>query len=125
IQYTLAVDRDSEQVASLYEPLHPAVLRLIRTTISAAHNAGIWVAMCGEMAGDPLYTAVLVALGIDELSMNPVAIPLVKRVVRTLSTGEALRVVHDLAACSTAREADGLLRREMGRRLPELFSAAA
>lgn len=125
IQYTLAVDRDSEQVASLYEPLHPAVLRLIRSTISAAHNAGIWVGMCGEMAGDPLYTAVLVALGVDELSMNPAAIPLVKRVVRTLSTAEAFRVVHELAACSTAREADGLLRREMGRRLPELFSAAA
>ncbi|MGH7377430.1 MAG: putative PEP-binding protein, partial [Candidatus Methylomirabilales bacterium] len=125
IQYTLAIDRNNEQVAHLYEPLHPAVLRLIRNTISAARDAGIRVAMCGEMAGDPLYTAILVALGIDELSMNPVAIPLIKRVIRTLSTGEALQVVHQLSACSTAREAEELLRREMARRLPELFTAAA
>lgn len=125
IQYTLAIDRNNEQEAHLYEPLHPAVLRLIRNTISAARDAGIRVAMCGEMAGDPLYTAILVALGIDELSMNPVAIPLIKRVIRTLSTGEALQMVHQLSACSTAREAEGLLRREMARRLPELFSAAA
>jgi len=125
IQYTLAIDRGNEQVAYLYEPLHPAVLRLIRNTISAARDAGIWVAMCGEMAGDPLYTAVLVALGIDELSMNPGAIPLVKRIIRSLSTGEALQVIHQLSACSTAREAEGLLRREMARRLPELFTAAA
>jgi phosphotransferase system enzyme I (PtsI) len=125
IQYTLAIDRGNEQVAYLYEPLHPAVLRLIRNTISAARDAGIWVAMCGEMAGDPLYTSVLVALGIDELSMNPGAIPLVKRIIRTLSTGEALQVIHQLSACSTAREVEELLRREMARRLPELFSAAA
>ncbi|HEU5393759.1 MAG TPA: putative PEP-binding protein, partial [Candidatus Methylomirabilis sp.] len=125
IQYTLAIERDNEQVASLYEPLHPAILRLVRNTIAAAHTAGIWVAMCGEVAGDPLYTAVLVGLGIDELSMTPAAVPLIKRIIRTLSRGEALQVVHQLGSCSTAREVEGLLRREMARRLPELFSAAA
>ena len=125
IQYALAVERDNEQLASLYEPLHPAILRLVRNTITAARTAGISVAMCGEMAGDPLCTAVLVALGIDELSMNPAAIPLVKRIIRTLSTGEALQVFHQLGSCSTAREVEGLLRREMARRFPEFFSAAA
>jgi phosphotransferase system enzyme I (PtsI) len=125
IQYTLAIERDNEQVASLYEPLHPAILRLVRNTIAAAHTAGIWVAMCGEVAGDPLYTAVLVALGIDELSMTPAAIPLIKRIIRTLSMREAVQVVHQLGSCTTAREVEGLLRREMAGRLPELFGASA
>src|SRR5204862_7899460 len=79
IQYTLAIDRGDEQVAHLYNPLHPAVLRLVQFTIEAALRARIGVAVCGEMAGDPRYTALLLGLGIRDLSMAPGNISRVKR----------------------------------------------
>jgi len=83
-QYTLAIDRGDEQVASLYEPLHPAVLRLIQFTVGAALRARIPVSVCGEVAGDPRYTVLLLGLGIRELSMAPGSLPLVKRRIRSL-----------------------------------------
>lgn len=83
IQYTLAVDRLDEEVTYLYDPLHPAILRLIRMTISAGRRAGIPVAMCGEMAGDPYYTRLLLGLGLRELSMYPATLLEVKRVVNS------------------------------------------
>ncbi len=85
IQYALAIDRGNEQVAHLYEPLHPGILRLIHQIVRAGHEAGIEVAMCGEMAGDLLYVPFLVGLGLDELSMNPQTIPAVKILIRSLS----------------------------------------
>ncbi len=84
IQYTLAIDRGDEQVARLFDPLHPAVLRLIHMTTQAALSARIPVAVCGEMAGDPRLTALLVGLGVRELSMTPTKVPLIKRRVRCL-----------------------------------------
>ena len=81
IQYSLAVDRADEKVAYLYEPAHPAVLRLIRNVIRDAHIQGIWVGMCGEMAGDPLFTPLLVGMGLDEFSMPPPSIPKVKELI--------------------------------------------
>ncbi|NYZ17865.1 phosphoenolpyruvate--protein phosphotransferase [Azospirillum sp. RWY-5-1] len=90
-QYTLAIDRGDEQVASLYDPLHPAVLRLIQFAVEAALRAGIPVGVCGEMAGDPRYTALLLGLGVRELSMAPPSIPVVKRRIRTLDLVEATR----------------------------------
>ncbi|MDT8453544.1 MAG: putative PEP-binding protein, partial [Gammaproteobacteria bacterium] len=80
IQYALAIDRVNEHVAYLYEPLHPAVLRLIRMTVEAGHRHGIRVAVCGEMAGDELYTLPLLGLGVDELSMQALSVPKIKRV---------------------------------------------
>ena len=93
IQYSLAIDRVNEQVAHMYQPLHPAILRLIHQTIEAGHRAGIPVAMCGEMAGDPLYMLILLGLGLDGLSMNPVTIPRVKQVIRLISYAESRRLV--------------------------------
>lgn len=83
-QYTLAVDRGDKQVAELYDPLHPAVLRLIDMTVTAARSANIPVAVCGEMAGDARMTAVLLGLGVRELSMSPSLLPSVKRQIRSL-----------------------------------------
>jgi phosphoenolpyruvate-protein phosphotransferase (PTS system enzyme I) len=81
-QYTLAVDRGNEWVANLYSPANPAVITLIRKTIEAAAHAKIPVSMCGEMAGDPLFTILLVGLGLTELSVAPASIPEVKTIIR-------------------------------------------
>jgi phosphotransferase system enzyme I (PtsI) len=89
IQYTIAVDRGNQRTAYLYDPFHPAVLRLIRITVENAHTAGIPVAMCGEMAGDPFATVILLGLGLDELSMNAFSIPEVKKIIRSVSMVEA------------------------------------
>ena len=125
IQYALAIDRINEQVAYLYEPLHPAVLRLLRSVVSAAHNEGIWISMCGEMAADPLYALLLVGLGLDELSMTPGAIPLMKRIIRSVTYGQAAEVAQRVFGCATAQEVEGLLRQEMRARFPEYFAGDA
>jgi phosphoenolpyruvate-protein phosphotransferase (PTS system enzyme I) len=91
IQYTLAIDRGDEQVAYLYDPLHPAVLRLVQFAIEAAHRARIPISVCGEMAGDPRFTALLIGLGLRELSMTPGNIPRVKQRIRSLDTVAASR----------------------------------
>lgn len=98
VQYAVAVDRTNERIAHLYEPTHPAVLRLIKTTADAAHAAGIWVGLCGEMGGDILLTPLLIGLGLDELSCGASVLPRVKRAVRSLDmatcqalAGEALK----------------------------------
>lgn len=94
IQYTLAIDRGNEEVAELYEPLHPAILRFIKTTVTAGHRAGIPVAMCGEMAGDLLYIPILVGLELDELSMNPQSLPEVKLFIRELEFKKCRELVE-------------------------------
>src|SRR5438270_5931834 len=91
IQYTLAIDRGDEQVAYLYDPLHPAVLRLVQFAIEAAHRARIPISVCGEMAGDPRFTALLIGLGLRELSMTPGNIPRVKQRIRGLDMIAATR----------------------------------
>ena len=89
IQYSLAIDRVNKQVAHLYQPLHPAVLRMIYRVVEAAKQAGIEVYMCGEMAGDPINLPVLLGMQIDAVSMNPISIPAVKRIARMLSLEES------------------------------------
>ena len=107
IQYALAIDRVNEHVAFMYQPFHPAVLRMIMQVIKAAKQAGIKVALCGEMAGDPLCTSVLLAMGIDELSLNAGGIPMIKKIIRSLSLEQAkadLRKIMKLDTASQVRE---------------------
>jgi phosphotransferase system enzyme I (PtsI) len=89
IQYTLAIDRVDDTVAYLYDPLHPAVLQLLKHVLDAGHRAGIPVAMCGEMAGDPRYVPLLAGLGLRQFSMQPGALLDVKECIRDLDTREA------------------------------------
>ncbi len=96
IQYTMAVDRVNESVADLYNPLHSAVIHLIRRTIDAGHKAGISVSLCGEMGADPVLAALLMGLGIDELSMSAVAIPKVKGFIRSLSLSDVRQLRQDV-----------------------------
>ncbi len=117
IQYTLAVDRGNERVAYLYDPFHPAVLRLVRTTIANAHAHGIPVGMCGEMAGDPLATVVLLGLGLDSFSMGPLGIPQIKRIVRSVGAMESEGFVRTILALASGGEVADAVRRWAGSRL--------
>jgi phosphoenolpyruvate-protein phosphotransferase (PTS system enzyme I) len=117
IQYTLAVDRGNEKVAYLYEPFHPGVLRLIRTTIESARARGIPVGMCGELAGDPLATVVLLGLGLDSFSMGPIGIPLIKRIVRSVGILQAEELVRVLMPMRSGREIEQAVRGWMEERL--------
>ncbi len=104
IQYALAVDRINEKIAYLYEPAHPAVLRLLKTIIETGHSKKIWVGICGEMAGDPLLTPVLVGLGIDEISTSPVMIPEIKKIIRSMSFTEAEEIAKTALTLNTGAE---------------------
>jgi phosphotransferase system enzyme I (PtsI) len=119
IQYALAIDRVNEQVTYLYEPLHPAILRLIRHIVTIGHRAGIRVAMCGEMAGEPAYTMILLALELDELSMNPLAIPRVKKIIRGSTMKEAKTLLKKVMTFSTAAEIREYVEKTMRERFPE------
>jgi phosphotransferase system enzyme I (PtsP) len=109
IQYLLAVDRNNSKVAPLYEPLHPAVLTAIHETVQAAKGAGKWVGICGEMASDPMCTVVLLGLGLDDLSMGPFFIPVVKRLIRSVPFAEARAITRDVLSMATIKEVKGHL----------------
>jgi len=104
IQYTIAVDRVNERIAHLYEPTHPAILRLIEMTVTAAHANSIWVGVCGEMAGEITLTPLLLALGVDELSASAGLVPRVKKAVQTLDTKECNRLLEDVRDLDSAAE---------------------
>jgi phosphotransferase system, enzyme I, PtsP len=109
IQYLLAVDRNNRKVAPLYEPLHPAVLSAVHDVVQAAKGAGKWVGMCGEMAADPLCTLVLLGFGLDDLSMGPFFIPVIKRIIRSLSYAAARNLARDVLEMATVKEVKGYL----------------
>ena len=113
IQYILAVDRNNRKVAPLYEPLHPAVLTAISHAVRAAKRAGKRVSMCGEMAADPLCTLVLLGMGLDELSMEPFFVPVIKRVIRLLSYNAAQRLTQEVLQLETVQEVKGRLFKEL------------
>jgi phosphotransferase system enzyme I (PtsI) len=121
IQYALAVDRINEHVSYLYEPLHPAILRIIRGVVQSAHQVGIPVAICGEMAAEPAYSLILLGLGLDEFSMNPVAIPKVKKVLRMAKFEETQALVEQIFQLSTASEIECYVRNWMAGRFPGDF----
>jgi len=106
IQYSLAVDRTNEKVAYLYDPAHPAVLRMIKNIIESAHNAGIWVGMCGEMASEPAFVLILLGLGLDEFSMPPLVIPEVKYIIRSVTLKQAKGIALDALKLSTGKEVE-------------------
>jgi len=121
IQYTLAVDRVNDNVIHLYQPTHPSVLRLIQMTIDAGHRHGIWVGVCGEMAADPMLAMLLLGMGIDELSMAPVALPAVKDVIRKTPLSEARKLAEAALQAHTAGDVQRLCRDFIVRNAPELL----
>jgi phosphotransferase system enzyme I (PtsI) len=104
IQYSLAVDRLNEKIAHLYEPTHPAVVRLIKWTADAAHRGNIWCGVCGEMAGEPALTPLLLGLGVDELSVAPSLVPQIKFVIRRLKMEEARGLADFALNCESGGE---------------------
>jgi phosphotransferase system enzyme I (PtsI) len=114
IQFSLAIDRRNRQVAYLYNPLHPAILRLLRQTVDAARAKGKKVFMCGEMAGDTLHIPILLGLGIQEFSMNPNAIPLAKQTIRSLNVEEARSFLCDIMKEKTAQAVMERVQRRFG-----------
>lgn len=103
-QYLLAVDRDNRKVSTLYEPLHPAVLRAVATTVRTANAAGKGVTLCGEMAGDPVCTLVLLGMGLRDLSMSPLFIPVIKRLIRSVDMSAAERLASEVLRLGTVTE---------------------
>ncbi len=122
IQYALAIDRINELVSYLYEPLHPAILRMIRGVVEAGHRAGIEVGICGEMAADPAYILILLGMGLDELSMTPSYIPRVKKILRRSSYEEAKQLLDKAYQLSTATEIEEYVKKRMAERFPDDFT---
>ncbi|MDZ7375716.1 MAG: phosphoenolpyruvate--protein phosphotransferase, partial [candidate division KSB1 bacterium] len=112
IQYTLAVDRSNAQVSDLYEPLHPAVLHLLKMIADAAKQAGKDVSICGEMAGDVRYTKLLIGLGFDQLSMSSFFIPQVKRVIRSIRLSDAIGLAECVLALTEVKKIKRLIDKE-------------
>jgi phosphotransferase system enzyme I (PtsI) len=104
IQYSLAVDRMNDKIAHLYEPTHPAIVRLLKATVDAAHRHKVWVSVCGEMASDPVLAPLLLGLGIDELSAAPPLVPPLKFLIRRLKFSEAKALADFALECESAGE---------------------
>ncbi len=121
IQYALAIDRSNERVTYLYEPLHPAVLRLLKSIVDKAHAAKIRVAMCGEMAGDPLCCQILMGMQLDELSMNHLAIPRIKRIVQQSTLAESRELLRKAMSFNSAADVRTYVQDYMSERFPEEF----
>ena len=121
-QYVLAVDRGTERVSHLFDHFHPAVLRLIKQVVDAGHKAHIWVGICGELGADPLAIPLLIGLGIDELSMSPVAIPRAKMVLRALTVPECEKIAARALKFRGAGEVKKFLKRTISKKFPGIGS---
>ncbi len=121
IQYSLAVDRMNEKIAHLYEPTHPAILRLIKNTVDAAHAHKVWVSVCGEMAGDPVLAPLLIGLGVDELSAAPPLLAQVKYLIRRLKVTDTRQLAEFALTCESPTEILGRCQELAQRAAPSLF----
>ncbi|MFH1593138.1 MAG: phosphoenolpyruvate--protein phosphotransferase [Candidatus Omnitrophota bacterium] len=119
IQYALAVDRVNEKIAYLYEPAHPAILRLIKMIIDNGHRENVWVGMCGEMAGDIALTIILLGLGLDEFSTSAIIVPEVKRIIRSVNYDTAKAIAEKALTLTTSKEVEELARRELKSLVPD------
>lgn len=117
IQYLIAIDRVNDRIAHLYEPTHPAVLRTLRHVVVEAHRAKIKVSVCGEMAGDPMFTALLFGLGVDELSMTPPLLPAAKNILRNMKMSDARALAQMAMAMSSPKDINALCERFVSERL--------
>lgn len=120
IQYAVAVDRVNEKIAYLYEPTHPAILRLVKNVIDNGHKAGIWVGMCGEMAGDSELALILLGLGLDEFSMSSVIIPEIKKIIRAATLAQAKEIAEKALTLSTAKEVEEFAKAKLKEILPDV-----
>jgi phosphoenolpyruvate-protein phosphotransferase (PTS system enzyme I) len=120
VQYLMAVDRGNDAVAPLFQPFHPAVVRTLRHISEAAHRKNIWVGVCGEMAGDPLATVLLVGLGMDELSVTPPVLPEIKKIIRSIKAKDAKRVADKACTLHTETEIRAFLSSIIKNKVPEI-----
>jgi phosphotransferase system enzyme I (PtsI) len=120
IQYLLAVDRGNDVVSGLYQEFHPAVLRFLRRIIERGKKRDVWVGMCGEMAGDPMATILLLGLGLDEFSVVPKVLPEIKKIIRSVKLREAKRIAKHALSLQTEDEVKAYLRSIMKERFPDI-----
>lgn len=121
IQYTLAVDRVNEQTVDLYEPAHPAIIRMIRDVVEAAHRNGIKVSLCGEMSGEPILALILLGLNLDELSMSSLSILQIKNLIRNVNYQDAKRLAAQVLDLSTSEEIEKLSRKYLKELVPDFM----
>jgi len=121
IQYALAVDRTNEKIAYLYEPTHPAVLRLVKNVVEAGHRANIWVGMCGEMSSEPSLAILLLGLGLDEFSMPSASLLEIKNVIRTISYETAKKIAEEALGLATGQEVNAFLTSRLKDILPQMY----
>jgi phosphotransferase system enzyme I (PtsI) len=119
IQYSLGVDRTNSHVSYLYQPLHPATLRSIKLVVDAAHQAGIEVSLCGEVASDPYCVPILLGMGIDSISMTPQAIPGIKRIIRQTNMHDCRKLLRDVLECRTVSRINNLVMDNIFKHFPE------
>ncbi len=121
VQYLLAVDRGNERIAYLYQHLHPAVLRMIKQIIMAGHQEGVWVGMCGEMASDPLSTLILVGMDLDEFSVSPIAVPEIKKIIRSTEYREAARIAKKVLQFEKTSEVERFMTKVVRKKFKDLI----
>jgi phosphotransferase system enzyme I (PtsI) len=120
IQYLLAVDRGNEIVSDLFQEFHPAVIRFLRRIIDRGKSEKVWVGMCGEMAGDPLATMLLLGLGLDEFSVVPHVLPEIKKIIRSVHYSEAKHLAEKVLTMETEDEIEDYMKEVMKLKFPDI-----